>query len=28
VNTAMGITAQVNTVVYQFVSDFQTAFSP
>ena len=28
VNAAMGITNQVNSAVYQFVSNFQTAFNP
>jgi O-antigen/teichoic acid export membrane protein len=28
VNAAMGIATQVNTAVYQFVSNFQTAFNP
>ena len=28
VNAAMGIANQVNTAVYSFVSNFQTAFNP
>lgn len=28
VNAAMGIATQINTVIYQFVSNFQTAFNP
>ena len=28
VNAALGVAAQVNTAVYQFVSNFQTAFNP